>query len=117
TVAHDNHNIIAVGVDDASIVKAINAVIATSGGIAVCDNDTLEIMPLPVAGIISTETLDEVAELYKKLHNMAKELGSTLVSPFMTLSFMALTVIPELKISDKGLFDVAKFDFTDLFYV
>jgi adenine deaminase len=114
TIAHDNHNIIAVGADDASIVKAVNAVIAESGGVVACDDAGLEIIPLPIAGIISTKTLDEIAESYKKLQIFAKNLGSTLTSPFMTLSFMALIVIPELKICDKGLFDVTKFHHTDL---
>jgi adenine deaminase len=115
TIAHDNHNIIAVGVDDASIVKAVNAVVAESGGIAVCDDESLQIIPLPIAGIISTKTLDEIAESYKKLQISAKDLGCVLTSPFMTLSFMALIVIPDLKICDKGLFDVTKFQHIELF--
>ena len=105
TVAHDSHNIIAVGVDDASIVKAINLVIAKRGGIS-CINPSKEaVLGLPVAGLMSTEDPYIVAEAYTKIDQMAKSLGSALGSPFMTLSFMALLVIPHLKLSDKGLFD------------
>jgi adenine deaminase len=117
TVAHDSHNLIAVGVDDSSIVKCINAVIEVSGGIAVCAGDVVDILPLPVAGIISDKNIDKVASDYERLNAKAKQMGSSLTSPFMTLSFMALIVIPQLKICDKGLFDVNKFCYTDLFVV
>jgi adenine deaminase len=115
TVAHDSHNLIAVGADDESIIKCINAVIKTSGGIAVCSDGVTDILPLPIAGIISDKSIDEVATDYERLSSKARQIGSSLTSPFMTLSFMALIVIPQLKICDKGLFDVGKFDYTDLF--
>jgi adenine deaminase len=115
TVAHDSHNLIAVGVDDDSIIKCMNAVIETSGGIAVCSGGVVDILPLPVAGIISDKGIDKVSADYDRLNRKAKQIGSLLTSPFMTLSFMALIVIPKLKICDKGLFDVNKFGYTDLF--
>ncbi|MDR1055879.1 MAG: adenine deaminase [Prevotellaceae bacterium] len=115
TVAHDSHNIIAVGTDDKSIVKVINAVIGSKGGIVAFDGKDMQLMPLPVAGIMSDKSVGEVAGQYKVLHNMAKEMGSQLTAPFMILAFMALIVIPELKICDKGLFDVVNFEPVDLF--
>jgi len=105
TVAHDSHNIIAVGVDDESIVKAINLVIAQKGGISCVNNEEQEVLGLPVAGLMSIQDPYIVADAYTKIDLMAKSLGSTLAAPFMTLSFMALLVIPHLKLSDKGLFD------------
>jgi adenine deaminase len=109
TVAHDSHNIIAVGVDDESIVKAINLVIAEKGGICCVNNKEQEVLGLPVAGLMSIQDPYLVADAYTKIDLMAKSLGSELGSPFMTLSFMALLVIPHLKLSDKGLFDGDKF--------
>jgi adenine deaminase len=105
TVAHDSHNIIAVGVDDESIVKAINLVIAQKGGISCVNNQEEKVLGLPVAGLMSIEDPYLVADAYTKIDLMAKSLGSNLDAPFMTLSFMALLVIPHLKLSDKGLFD------------
>ena len=105
TVAHDSHNIIAVGVDDASIVNAINAVIKEKGGISCVNKSDLKVLGLPVAGLMSKEDPYNVANVYSTIDAMAKSLGSSLGSPFMTLSFMALLVIPHLKLSDKGLFD------------
>ncbi len=105
TVAHDSHNIIAVGVDDACIVKAINLVIQEKGGISCVSEQEEQVLGLPVAGLMSTEDPYTVAHAYTKIDLMAKSLGSKLGSPFMTLSFMALLVIPHLKLSDKGLFD------------
>jgi len=105
TVAHDSHNIIAVGVDDESIVKAINLVIAQKGGISCVNNEEQEVLGLPVAGLMSIQDPYIVADAYTKIDLMAKSLGSSLAAPFMTLSFMALLVIPHLKLSDKGLFD------------
>ncbi len=105
TVAHDSHNIIAVGVSDADIVKAINLVIKEQGGISCVSGNELKVMGLPVAGLMSLEDPYKVAADYTALDIMAKSLGSRLGSPFMTLSFMALLVIPHLKLSDKGLFD------------
>ncbi len=112
TVAHDSHNIVAVGVDDESLAAAINLVIEAKGGVsAVCENKQA-IVPLPVAGLMSAEDGYKVATDYTAIDKMTKEeMGSTLQSPFMTLSFMALLVIPYLKLSDKGLFDGEKFEF------
>ncbi len=115
-VAHDSHNIIAVGTDDESIVAAINAIVSSQGGISVASGDELLVLPLPVAGIMSDEDGYKVAELYHILdEKVRKKLKSSLKAPFMTLSFMALLVIPDLKLSDKGLFDGKKFSFTELF--
>jgi adenine deaminase len=113
TVAHDCHNIIAVGVDDASICAVVNQLVECKGGISVAKNkDEVAFMPLQVAGLMSTDSGPDVAAAYTKLDKMAKELGTQLHAPFMTLSFMALLVIPSLKLSDKGLFDGSKFEFT-----
>ena len=105
TVAHDSHNIIAVGVSDIDLMNAINLVIHEKGGISCVDGDEHKIIGLPVAGLMSTEDPYQIAADYTKIDKMAKALGSRLGSPFMTLSFMALLVIPHLKLSDKGLFD------------
>jgi adenine deaminase len=115
TVAHDSHNIIATGANDADIVQAINLLIKHKGGIAVARGEDSMVLPLPVAGIMTNADGYETARLYDEIDARAKELGSTLKSPFMTLSFMALLVIPELKLSDKGLFDGNTFQFTSLF--
>ena len=115
TVAHDSHNIIAVGTDDDSIALAVNALITAKGGIAVVDGVHVELLELPVAGIMSNKDGYEVAARYSKLSESAMILGSHLKAPFMTLSFMALLVIPALKLSDKGLFDGNTFKFTELF--
>lgn len=112
TVAHDSHNIVAVGVDDESLAKAINLVIDAQGGVSAVCNDKAMIVALPVAGLMSCEDGYKVAADYTAIDNMTKqEMGSTLQSPFMTLSFMALLVIPHLKLSDKGLFDGDSFSF------
>lgn len=111
SVAHDSHNIIVVGTGNEAITKVVNLIIEHKGGIAAVDNDREMILPLPVAGLMSVDDGFEVAETYKTLDQMAKSMGSFLSSPFMTLSFMALLVIPELKLSDKGLFDGINFDF------
>jgi adenine deaminase len=106
SVAHDSHNIVAVGVDDESICKAINLVIKEKGGISSVSNEKEMVLGLPVAGLMSNEDGYKVAEAYTAIDKMVKEeLGSTLTAPFMTLSFMALLVIPHLKLSDLGLFD------------
>jgi adenine deaminase len=115
TVAHDSHNIIAVGTNDGEITQAINLLVETKGGISLVDGDHHLQLPLPVAGIMSNEDGYKIADTYKQLNQSAKNLGSTLHAPYMTLSFMALLVIPELKLSDKGLFDGTKFEFTSLF--
>ena len=112
TVAHDSHNIIAVGVDDESICKAVNLVIKEQGGISAVNGSLLKLMGLPVAGLMSNEDGYKVAAGYTAIDKMTKEqLGSTLAAPFMTLSFMALLVIPHLKLSDLGLFDGDGFKF------
>jgi len=114
SVAHDSHNIIAVGVDDESICEAVNLVIQSEGGVSVADipgSNVNKILPLPVAGLMSNEDGYKVAEMYADIDLVAKRLGSQLSAPFMTLSFMALLVIPHLKLSDKGLFDGDSFQF------
>ena len=115
SVGHDSHNIIAVGVDDASICRAVNLLIEAKGGVSAVNGNQEEVLPLPVAGIMSPEDGYEVAAAYTRIDQLAKEMGSQLNSPFMTLSFMALLVIPDLKLSDKGLFDGKKFEFTAVF--
>jgi adenine deaminase len=109
TVAHDSHNIIAVGVSDTDIVRAINLVIQEQGGISCVNDNTTKVLGLPVAGLMSLEDPYKVAADYTVIDLKAKGLGSKLSSPFMTLSFMALLVIPHLKLSDKGLFDGDQF--------
>jgi adenine deaminase len=109
TVAHDSHNIIAVGVDDESILKAINLVVHEKGGISCVHDDVSKVIGLPVAGLMSTADPYQVANDYIEIDKMAKSLGTQLGSPFMTLSFMALLVIPHLKMSDLGLFDGDQF--------
>ena len=112
SVAHDSHNIVAVGVDDESICRAVNLVIDKKGGVSAVSNNNEMILGLPVAGLMSNEDGYKIASDYTAIDKMTKEeLGSTLGSPFMTLSFMALLVIPHLKLSDKGLFDGDKFEF------
>lgn len=111
TIAHDCHNIIGVGTSDDAITRAINEVIRLKGGIAVVDEDEVVSLPLPVAGLMSTEDGYTVSKAYTQLDAAAKALGCPLRAPFMTLSFMALLVIPELKLSDLGLFDGNRFEF------
>lgn len=115
TVAHDSHNLIAVGASDEEIVMAINSLITVRGGICGVKGEELLVLPLPVAGLMSNEDGYQVASAYDRLTRFAWGLGSPLRSPFMTLSFMALLVIPELKLSDRGLFDGKSFSFTSLF--
>jgi adenine deaminase len=114
SVAHDSHNVIAVGADDLSICSAVNAIIAKKGGLAVVNGEETQVLPLPVAGLMSTDSCEIVSERYSSLVKSAKELGCTLYSPFMTLSFMTLLVIPSLKLSDKGLFNGDTFEFHSL---
>ena len=115
SVAHDSHNIIAVGVSDEAIRDAVNLIIEQKGGISLISDEFREVLPLPVAGIMSDKDGFIVAEKYSRLNTLAKKLGTTLSAPYMTLSFMALLVIPQLKLSAKGLFDVQSFTFIDLF--
>ena len=116
SVGHDSHNITAVGVDDESLARALNAVVAAHGGLAAVGPGGADlVLPLPVAGLMSDQPGAEVAAAYSKLDAFAKaQLGSGLQAPFMTLSFMALLVIPSLKLSDKGLFDGEKFEFVSV---
>ena len=115
TVAHDSHNIIAVGTSDNDITRAITALIEARGGVCCVKNGLPSVLPLPVAGLMANEDGYVVATAYEELTRMVRELGSELQSPFMTLSFMALLVIPDLKLSDKGLFDGRTFSFTPVF--
>jgi adenine deaminase len=115
SISHDSHNIIAVGVNNAEIAESINWIISNKGGIAVNDGKKTIGLPLPIGGIISDQNAEEVALKYKQISQKASDLGCKLKSPFMTLSFMALLVIPELKLSNKGLFDSKKFEFTSLY--
>ncbi|HEY4877466.1 MAG TPA: adenine deaminase [Puia sp.] len=109
SVAHDSHNIVAIGVDDENLCRAVNLIIEKKGGISCVDDKTELILSLPVAGLMSNENGYEIAKAYTTIDAMAKYLGSKLSAPFMTLSFMALLVIPHLKLSDKGLFDGDRF--------
>lgn len=115
SIAHDSHNIIAVGVTDDAIVKAINQLITQRGGITLTAGNEIQSLKLEIAGLMTHQSADNVAKQYKRLTQRAKEMGCKFSSPFMTLSFMALPVIPELKITDKGIFDVQKFKYIDLF--
>lgn len=108
TVAHDSHNIVAVGADDASLAAAVNLVIRHKGGLALVGAEKKLILPLPIAGLMAEQEGVRVAAAYTKIDAAAKALGSSLGAPFMTLSFMALLVIPDLKLSDRGLFSGAK---------
>ena len=114
SVGHDSHNIIAVGVSDDAICKAVNLIIENKGGICAVSNLEEKIVPLPVAGIMSDKDGETIGKQYAELDKMAKALGSKLHAPYMTLSFMALLVIPSLKLSDKGLFNGKYFKFTSL---
>ncbi|MDP1834617.1 MAG: adenine deaminase [Chlamydiales bacterium] len=114
SIAHDSHNVIAVGCTDEELCQAVNAIINSKGGVATVTHNETVLLPLPIAGLMSPEDGWKVAELYGVVDAKAKEIGCKLHAPFMSLSFLALLVIPALKLSDKGLFDVTKFAFTDL---
>jgi len=114
SVGHDSHNIVVVGVTDEDLCKAVNMLVEYKGGICALSSVKEMILPLPIAGIMSDQEGRIVADKYAQIDTFSKELGSTLEAPFMTLSFMALLVIPSLKLSDKGLFDVQNFSFTSL---
>ncbi|KAB1157420.1 adenine deaminase [Tenacibaculum aiptasiae] len=114
SVGHDSHNIIAVGVSDEAICKAVNLLIENKGGICAVSNSEEKVVALPVAGIMSDKPAEEIGKAYAELDRMAKEMGSSLRAPYMTLSFMALLVIPALKLSDKGLFNGSTFQFTSV---
>ncbi len=114
SVGHDSHNIVVVGVTDEDLCKAVNMLVEYKGGICALSSTKEMILPLPIAGIMSDQEGRIVADKYAQIDAFSKELGSNLEAPFMTLSFMALLVIPSLKLSDKGLFDVQNFSFTSL---
>ena len=114
TIAHDCHNIIAIGCSDEEIATAINRLVQEKGGLAACDGSRVECLPLPVAGLMGLYNPEDTAVKHLILRTMANEMGCSISAPFMTLAFMALPVIPELKLTDKGLFDGNKFEFTSL---
>ncbi len=116
SIAHDSHNIICVGTDDRYMKEAINKIIEYKGGIVAHDGEDLFVLPLEIAGIMSSGSVEYTAQKYSDLSIVAKKMGTKMKSPFMTLAFMALLVIPELKLSDKGLFNGNSFSFTSLFY-
>ncbi|MGI9518428.1 MAG: adenine deaminase [Pirellulaceae bacterium] len=115
SVAHDSHNIVAVGANDPDLATAINAVINEQGGLSVSTNGHTDVLPLPVGGLMSTDSCEQVGQRYSELDQRVKQLGCPLRAPYMTLSFMSLLVIPTLKLSDQGLFDVDRFEFVPLF--
>ena len=115
SVAHDSHNVIVIGCDDESMAMAANMIIENKGGFAVYADDVKMCLPLPVAGIMTNEDAFKVAADYQRLKDLSKTLGSTLSDPFMTMEFMALLVIPKLKLSDKGLFDCEKFELISMY--
>lgn len=114
SVAHDSHNVVAVGVDADALARAMNAVVRARGGLAVATGTAVSTLPLPIAGLMSDLDGETIAARYAELDRAAKALGSKLRAPFMTLSFMALLVIPKLKLSDRGLFDGERFAPTDV---
>ena len=115
TVAHDSHNIIVVGKDFESMATAVNYLIKTGGGLVVVDkNKVIASLPLPIAGLMSNNKPTKVVKNLERINKASKKLGCRLSAPFMTLSFLALPVIPELKLTDKGLVDVKKFKFVDI---
>ena len=116
SVAHDSHNVIAVGADDASLCRAVNLIIQHKGGIAAVAGSEEMVLPLPVAGLMTADDGYKTGRQYEAMDEFARvALGSVLTAPYMTLSFLALLVIPQLKLSDKGLFDGARFGFVPLF--
>ncbi len=115
SVAHDSHNIVAVGTSDAALTEAINLIIENQGGVSAVTNRDKHILPLPIAGIMTDADAFKTGTDYGNMDDIAKKMGSTLSAPYMTLSFMALLVIPDIKLSDKGLFDGDTFEFLDVF--
>jgi adenine deaminase len=115
SVAHDSHNIVVIGCSDEEMANAANMIINTKGGLVAWSSDNNICIPLPVAGLMTNIDGHKIAADYKALVSLSKEFGSTLNDPFMTMGFMSLLVIPKLKLSDKGLFDCEKFEFTTLF--
>lgn len=115
SIAHDSHNIISIGTNDLDIVNSINAIVRLKGGLAVSNDGIVKSLQLNIGGIMTTSTCDEIAYDYDSLNQLVSSMGCTMKAPFMTLSFMALLVIPDLKIGDRGLFDVKKFELVPLF--
>jgi adenine deaminase len=115
SIAHDSHNIIAIGTNDKDIVNVINEIINMKGGLAVSSNGVVESIQLDIGGIMTTRSCEEIAADYEKLNKLVASMGCPMKAPFMTLSFMTLLVIPDLKIGDRGLFDVRKFELVPLF--
>ncbi|MGD8276765.1 MAG: adenine deaminase [Gemmatimonadota bacterium] len=116
TVAHDHHNLVVIGADDRSMLTAVRAVATAGGGLAVADGEvTMGVLPLPIAGLMSDRPIEEVRDRMAELITVARQLGSPLHDPFMAMSFLALEVIPALKLTDRGLVDVDRFDFVPLF--
>src|SRR5262249_35431187 len=116
SIGHDSHNVIAIGADDKSICRAVSKVAEMQGGIAAADGDRIEAaLELPIAGLLSNRPIEEVGAQMNELKSGAHRLGSVLEDPFMTMSFLALPVIPKLKITDRGLVDVTRFTLVDLF--
>ena len=115
TVAHDSHNLVCVGASDEDIVRAVNLLVDSRGGIALINGEEEYVLPLPVAGLMSADEAHHSAELYETIAKKTKDLGTVMHAPFMTLSFMTLLVIPELKLSDQGLFDGNTFRFTSVY--
>lgn len=115
SIAHDSHNIISIGTNDTDIVNSINEIVSQKGGLAVSSNGKTTGLQLNIGGIMTTRSCEDIAADYENLNILVKSLGCTMQAPFMTLSFMALLVIPDLKIGDQGLFDVKKFEKVSLF--
>jgi adenine deaminase len=115
SVSHDSHNIVCVGTNDEDIVAAINSIVEMKGGLAFANGKEINSLPLSIGGIMSDRPVAEVAEKYQKISDRVKACGCEMDAPFMSLSFMALLVIPELKISDKGLFKLSSFSRVPLF--
>ncbi len=114
SIAHDSHNIIVVGTNTEDMANSVNKLVKNKGGLIAVSNNHHKSVKLPIAGLMSTKTVTEVSNEINTLHEIVEDMGCKLSAPFMTLSFMALLVIPKLKISDKGLFDVEKFEFVDI---
>jgi len=115
SVSHDSHNILSIGVSDDAIVEAVNRVVDSKGGLSVFDGESSDILELPIAGLMSNKDINTVSKSYQRVKQKVKNLGCKLDSPFMTLAFMSLIVIPELKLGSRGLFEFSKFEFVDLF--
>lgn len=115
SIAHDSHNIISIGTNDRDIVNSINEIVKMKGGLSVCAGDKIQSLKLNIGGIMTTRSCESIAADYDKLNKLTESMGCSMKAPFMTLSFMALLVIPDLKIGDQGLFDVKKFQKVSLF--